>query len=360
MGLPGRIQMATLMALVALVVSLAPARLPAQGTGEFLCSAGSRDGLACESDDDCPGGGVCVIAQGVCDGGTDDGLLCDCPAGTCVEAPVCSLDPSFGTCAGGTSAGFCCDVSFNCVDGSPCVGSSKVCVGGDFAGFACLRDDHCTGSTCESTGRFCVGGDFEFFSCNDDSDCPGGSCSGVALPTETPTAGQTPVATATPAPTNTPAPGETPLATSTPLPTSTPVPTSTPLPTSTATPDTRPGMPAVVESPAPAGSPKLFLVDAEGLPVQGVVLVGNEAIEFTRRISSNRLDLREELGASVPAGAVVRLVQFTPTPGGGGLQLGAVGEAGGCTMMPSGAGSALPLLLAGIFAGLRLGRRYRN
>src|SRR6185295_18604971 len=70
-------------------------------TGEFLCSAGPNDGQACGADEDCAPTGVCVIAQGMCDGGTDDGAYCGCVSGTC-NASVPACDPSFtGTCSGG-------------------------------------------------------------------------------------------------------------------------------------------------------------------------------------------------------------------------------------------------------------------
>jgi len=140
-------------------------------TGEFLCSAGTRDGVACNSDDDCPGG-VCVIAQGVCDGGDDDGFPCDCAAGSCNAQPVCSDDATLGTCGSGVSAGECCDVTTNCAGGVTCRGTQKVCLAGDSKGFSCVNDQQCPSSVCRSTGKFCDGGDFDGFSCVDNSDCP--------------------------------------------------------------------------------------------------------------------------------------------------------------------------------------------
>src|SRR5437016_329621 len=91
-------------------------RAPAQ-TGDFLCSAGPSDGQACNQDSDCAPDGVCVIAAGLCVGGTDDGLTCDCIAASCSSAPVCSSDATFGTCQGGANAGLCCDVTHNCAGG---------------------------------------------------------------------------------------------------------------------------------------------------------------------------------------------------------------------------------------------------
>jgi hypothetical protein len=157
----------------------------ATATGEFLCSTGPRDGLACNSDDDCVPTGACVIAQGVCDGGTDDGLYCDCSAGTCVAStPVC--DASFtGVCQGGPRDGGCCDVTAICAGGAGCVASQKVCAAGANKGFSCLRDDECPDSVCQSTGKFCNGGDFDGYSCVDANDClnadgsTGGSCDSI-------------------------------------------------------------------------------------------------------------------------------------------------------------------------------------
>ena len=166
-------------------------------TGEFLCSAGPRDGQACATDDDCAPGGACVIGQGVCNGGTDDGFPCDCSAGTCLSTPVCSIDATFGTCSGGPNIAQCCDPTTNCADGVPCVGTPKVCLAGIDKGFSCLNDGQCPGSVCQSTGKFCCGGDFDSFSCVDDTDCNvagslGGTCdvagsSCVIAPTPTPT-----------------------------------------------------------------------------------------------------------------------------------------------------------------------------
>jgi len=192
---------------------------PAAVSAQFLCSAGSNDGQACESDDNCPSGS-CVIEQGVCDGGSDDGLSCDCPGGTCGAA---------GTCSGGDFAGESCDVQFNCAGSRPCVASQKLCFAGDAKGFACLRDDHCPLSTCCSTGKYCDAGDFDSYACVDSTGCPGGgqcvgqagNCGAIAptatrtltpsrtpggptaTPTRTRTAGTPGVATATPTRTRT-------------------------------------------------------------------------------------------------------------------------------------------------------------
>ncbi|MFI5367040.1 MAG: hypothetical protein ACHQ4J_15610 [Candidatus Binatia bacterium] len=161
--------------------------------GEFLCSAGPRDGQACNADGDCAPTGVCVIAQGVCNGGLDDGFPCDCTGGTCMQSTP-SCDPTFtGVCQGGPNATLCCDVTYNCTGGNACVGSQKVCVGGNSKGYPCLNDGQCPGSLCQSTGKFCNGGDFASYSCVDDADCnlagsTGGTCVSTAQPTPTPAA----------------------------------------------------------------------------------------------------------------------------------------------------------------------------
>src|SRR5579862_1345111 len=162
--------------------------------GQFLCSLGPLDGQPCNSDVDCGAPGVCVIAPGICDGGSGDGAYCDCAGGTCIAStPAC--DPSFtGVCQGGPDATQCCDVTTNCPDAAGCVGTQKVCLGGDSKATSCLRDAQCPGSTCVSTGKFCNGGDFDSFACVDDVDCdnadgsPGGNCLSLGQPTPTPTA----------------------------------------------------------------------------------------------------------------------------------------------------------------------------
>ena len=126
-------------------------------TDKFLCSAGPRDGQACNTDADCASAGVCVIAQGVCDGGTVDGLPCDCAGGTCRATPVCSTDATLGTCSGGQNATECCDLTTNCSGGNPCVGAQRVCLDGENMGFACLHDSQCPSSMCRSTGKFWLG-----------------------------------------------------------------------------------------------------------------------------------------------------------------------------------------------------------
>ena len=184
----------------------------AQATGELLCSAGSKDGKACQTHADCPGG-ACVIAQGVC----NDGSICDCPGGTCSE--------STDLCSGGARAGQTCDSTFNCASGT-CQGTQKVCVGGSSTGtllgpgFSCLSNAQCDSSHCNSTGLVCaVGSDYVGYSCGRDADCcaascPAGACySPGAVPTPTPTASRTgtavtptpsPSANATPRPTSPP------------------------------------------------------------------------------------------------------------------------------------------------------------
>ena len=146
------------------------------------CSAGPRDGQACNSDEDCAPTGVCVIAQGICNGGTDDGDYCGCISGTCTpSSPAC--DPSFtGTCVGGANADQCCDVT----DRPPAgtwqtalvvpheLGRRRSTASPvPFKGQACLHDDQCPGAVCQSTGKFCCRGDADSFPCIDNSDCTG-------------------------------------------------------------------------------------------------------------------------------------------------------------------------------------------
>jgi len=284
----------------------------AHGTGEFLCSAGACDGRACTDFSDCPGG-VCVIAQGVCN--DSDGLPCDCPASTCSASPVCSSDATMGTCSGGTSQAECCDVTRNCNAGVQCVGAQKLCINGDFKGFSCLNNQQCTNGsvsgTCASTGKSCGdNSDFAGFSCVDDSDCcpppgpcPAGSCTGAGpTPTRTPTS-------RTPRPTNTPTSPMTPQPTATPgtpaptVATNTPQPTETPLPT-TPTPNV-----SVLAESASAGARVIVVQNASNLAPVGTLHIGGDptTYEYVRAsINNNRLKLTgPSLANDMPAGTVV-------------------------------------------------------
>jgi hypothetical protein len=98
---------------------------------------------------------------------------------------MCSDDPALGTCNGGVFQEFCCDTVDNCFDGSPCISTQRLCIGGEFKAFPCLNDGHCAGSVCRSTAGYCAGGDFDSFSCVDDEDCPGADCV-FPLPTPSP------------------------------------------------------------------------------------------------------------------------------------------------------------------------------
>jgi YVTN family beta-propeller protein len=152
-------------------------------TGTRVCSTGEREGSSCFTRAECPGG-VCVEAQGICDGGSDDGLLCDCPGGTCAGEPVCGADPQRGTCQGGMRPGACCERSSNCGDGAACTATARLCASGPSKGIPCLDDHHCVGAACIATNRVCVGGSFDASGCIDDGDCPRGAC--VAAPSHQP------------------------------------------------------------------------------------------------------------------------------------------------------------------------------
>ena len=166
--------------------------------GSFLCSAGPHDESPCNSDDDCKPG-ACVVAYGVCDGGTYDGFPCDCPGGMCVGT----------TCVGGPFAGLDCMTAAgdgNCGTESLCTSSARICLAGDYKAYPCLKDDDCMddngmSEVCGATAQFCDGGDFDGTSCVDNSDCTGADtkgCSGPQFdmtntPSTTPTPTETPV-----------------------------------------------------------------------------------------------------------------------------------------------------------------------
>lgn len=310
----------------------------AQATGEFLCSAGTKDGQPCNTDDDCPGG-VCVISQGVCNGGDDDGLPCDCPSGSCSAQATC-FDPSSvsGSCTGGPYNGQTC--ACNCAGGIACIGSQRVCVGGTNTGFSCLNNPQCPGGQCLSTGLFC-GSDTDFpnFTCGADADCctpptvcPPGSCqTTVVAATATATAVRTPtpIRTATaPRPTATgsvvPSPTNPPTAVA-----ATRTPTRTVfIGTPSRTPTLAPGSTTVAVDEA-AGSTRVVLTDASMFPLSGMIQVGDDrtAIPYTKEFNGNTLHLTYPLNRDVAAGTIVRLA-----PGDGGVIDTSTAQGAGCAI----------------------------
>ena len=317
----------TLSLILVSAFALVPLRAIAQPTGEFLCSAGTNDGQPCEAFSDCPGG-VCIIAQGVC----SDGQICVCPGGgECVATPACPGAAQFGTCAGGVANEICCDTNFNCAANDPCIATHRLCLSGDLQGFPCTSSAQCDGAVCGSNGFFCSGGSADGFGCVSDEDCPvGGVCdnSFVVQPTATRTPvtpGSTPPPATPTQPNFTPAPTNTRGAIPT-VPTGVvpPTPTSPPQDTFTPAPPTLTATPVVgtlvttVGAAAPGDNKITVAIDPTQFPVQGVVDVGGGTlINFTRRRSSTVLDLKAVNGLpfGLNDGSVVRVVEFTPTPG---------------------------------------------
>lgn len=373
-------------ALVApLFLSLA-AGVVAPASAQFLCSAGTRDGLDCAGDEDCTGGGACVIPLGVCSGGESDGFFCACPSSECAAEPVCPDDGGLGLCVGGVFEDICCDVSLNCFDGSPCASTQKLCLAGENKGFPCISNAHCPGSLCRSTGLFCEGGDFEAFACVDDFDCPDSECIGAApIPT-------TPALTRTPTPTR-PTPTITPTlaATATTVPTTpgTPPPTLTGTPPTTGPTATRTATRTEVTTVGPTATPQptrtpsvgqfaMTVADAAAgthqlvidlpiaqrvsYPVEGVIEVLGQRIGFTRRRTSNVLSLTAEDGLpfSLSAGSVILVVEGTPRPPRPGGVIVRNEQGGTCAIQPvaDGSGSLAPLLF-GVVA-LVGARRFRR
>ncbi len=324
-------------------------------TGVFLCSAGSQDGAPCNTQEDCPGG-VCVIAQGVCNGGTDDSFPCDCAGGTCSAQPVCASDATMGTCSGGPFAGGCCSTQTNCADAAPCIGSQKACIGGDNKGFSCLNNQQCpvnggaSFSQCRSTGKVCAGGTFNGFTCVTTADCPSGVCTGPTAPSPLPTATRTarpttPPGTRVPTPTGptrtaTPTvPGETPPPTATPENTATPQATLI-APTSTPEPGT-----AIVRLFDPRDPQRIVVFDALQLPESGTLLLPDgEAIDYVENQRDPRiLHLASPVQKPLQVGDVVSARQ--------GRVDQAQGSGAGCSMAaPANANSSAVLLLVGVAA----------
>lgn len=323
---------------------------------QFLCSVaggGSPDGVACEADADC-GAGVCVIAQGVCNGGADDGLTCDCAGGTCAATPACTTDASMCTCSGGTSAGERCEVTSNCTGGRPCTGSQKVCLAGANKGFSCLNDGQCPSSQCRSTGKFCDGGTFADFSCVDSVDCPGGVCTTAALtPTPTRTRGG-PTATRTPSPsTTTPTPRTaTPTGT---VVTPTPGVTSTPL-----------GTTARLASVINDAASNIPLGDASAFPAAGAIQIDNEVITYQRKDHNTlRGAVRGVNGTAAVAhagGALVTAIVLQPTAAPPPPQphiFRVIGKGGGCSIRSKRGNETSAFLIWVALAAWGLRRRQR-
>lgn len=146
------------------------------GTETFLCSAGTRDGLECANDPDCPGG-VCVLAQGICRGGGRDGDYCE-ETSDCGEGGACLL--SHRVCLSGDKEGVSCLGNDQCPD-SECISSGLFCDGGDFDLYACINDDSCIGEIESGICRspfvlLCNGGRNDGALCRSDLECPAGTC----------------------------------------------------------------------------------------------------------------------------------------------------------------------------------------
>ena len=380
--------------LVLLLVNFrSPNGAHAQATGEFLCNGGTRNGLACDTDDDCVPNGVCVVAQGVCDGGGDDGLFCQCLGGSCPDQPVCSTDATMGTCSGGLFAGQCCSTSYNCADNAPCTGTSKVCLGGGSGvkGFGCLRDSQCNGSRCASTGKFCsgvcVGGTSQGSLCNDDPDCPNSTCtsdfqnescvddSGCCLtppctpagichgvttssPTSTPVRGTaTPTRTRTVSPSGSASPG---------TPTPTPPSGATATPTRSATRTVSPATTARLVSAVSATDASISVDDATAFPDAGTFLIDSEQIAYRAKFGNTFVNVQRGVNGSTAAahvsGSLVRLLSTTvptpprptATPQPRDVIYRSIGEGSGCAVQSQGNADATPMLIGVGFLGWAL------
>jgi hypothetical protein len=171
---------------VAVTVSGAAGVRRAAATAARVCSGGASDGVPCTADADCAAG-ACVLPLGVCDGGDDDGLVCDCPGGSCRAAgAACGGGPDAGICNGGEADGSCCDRAFSCRGGHACVTTHRLCANGPVKGSPCLADAQCLGSACLASARRCAGGDLDGVACIDGSDCPAATCLDPHAPTTTP------------------------------------------------------------------------------------------------------------------------------------------------------------------------------
>jgi YVTN family beta-propeller protein len=142
-----------------------------------MCAGGSRDGLECDTLEDCIDG-PCVPTMGVCDGGVRDGLTCDCVGGRCVAI---SDEPysDAGICRGGLTPGKPCSTNGACDGGNGCIGTQKVCLDGPRLGVACLSGAQCNGGICAGSGSVCIGGPRDGLACVDDWQCITPTANGV-------------------------------------------------------------------------------------------------------------------------------------------------------------------------------------
>ena len=90
------------------------------------CDGGTEDGAICDEDSDCSGGGHCTANPTTCYGGTNDGGACaddgNCPGGSCADAcsgGICTkLCKEKGVCSGGANNGLGCSVAYACPGGT--------------------------------------------------------------------------------------------------------------------------------------------------------------------------------------------------------------------------------------------------
>lgn len=148
-------------------------------------SAPSATSKACQQDpcdpdcvgfDECGDGGAGSPFLGMCNGGANNGNLCqraaDCSGGSCA--------PITGMCVGGPQHGTMCANTAACLPGGSCITPFGVCVGGPKNGDVCSSASHCpgAGATCTPGFGACIGGSQHGNLCRTASQCPGpgGTC----------------------------------------------------------------------------------------------------------------------------------------------------------------------------------------
>jgi hypothetical protein len=167
------------------------AEFPCASNGHY-CWGGPRFKLACLDDESCEadgGFGTCslpgtpVAIANLCSGGSNNGAACDsnsqCPGGACVIGRT--------LCDGGPMLHAFCESDTDCDPGSPCTLTGRICEGA-MQGQYCIDASTCDGGGCVATGRYCNGG--TNFPCVNDQDCiANGNCveGGVGEPAPTAT-----------------------------------------------------------------------------------------------------------------------------------------------------------------------------
>ncbi len=148
------------------------------------CRGGTNDGNDCETDGDCPDGGICE-SRG-CLGGSNDGGACT-TNGDCFTAPEPLRKCQYGLCSSILSG----KPSIQCVLDSDCA----TCGSGINTGLACEDDGDCLGGACDGNAGPCMLGRSVTVAgeCCPDGELCRGKCDGASFCVRMATSGPLPL-----------------------------------------------------------------------------------------------------------------------------------------------------------------------